>query len=213
MPLKHQILNACHAGHIPEGESGLWHVKKLRLSSPYFVTRSGNKGGETLPAGVWTSLFRYTDATLHTGGELVMHDFPMEVNKHMGFMLRATGRVLITGLGLGCVVRGTLANPRVTKVTVLENSKDVLKLIGAHMPKEDRLDIVYAEAEHWIKSHLADEFDCAWHDVWTDTVQGEPHLQVKHAALMAGLYGRVQFQGAWGFPRGQRQRWAALNVI
>jgi hypothetical protein len=35
-----------------------------------------------------------------------MNDFPQELKKHLDFVLRARGRVLVTGLGLGCVVRG-----------------------------------------------------------------------------------------------------------
>lgn len=214
MKLKEQILKACSAERIPEGASGLWHIKKLNLSKQLFVEKPNSGGkGETLPPGVWTSLFRYTESAMHTYGEMVMHDFPNEIHTHMIFMLKAKGNVLVSGLGLGCVARGLLANPSVSKVTVLENSTDVLKLVGIHMEKSDRLEIIFAEAEDWIKKNNQMEFDCAWHDLWTDTDKGEPHLQVKHATLLAELHGRVRFQGAWNFPRDQRRAWAALNII
>lgn len=212
---KKAILDACHADCIPEGESGLWHVKKLCLSKSSFIERPKSGGlGETLPAGTWTSLCRFTAATIHLSiGEVVMHDFPREVNKHLIFMLRASGNVLVTGLGLGCVARGLLANPKVSKVTVLENSPDVLKLVGVHMERPGRLEIIYAEAEQWIKSHPEIKFDCAWHDLWTDTSAGEPPLAVKHSSMMAALCHRVKFQGAWEFPRDQRRLWRKFGVI
>ena len=220
---KERILEACSAEHVPEAESGLWTVKKLRLAKPFFAARKDGKG-ETLPAGTWTSLFRQTSATMHLNGygDLVMHDFPHEVRKHLQFMLAAHGHVLVSGLGLGCVVRGLLANPRVTRVTVLENSRDVLKLVGPFVEKEEgrskkeeniRLEIVEAEAEGWIRG-TDRRFDCAWHDLWTDTTAGEPHLAVKHAQMMGDLAGRVKFQGAWEFPRFERKLWRqAAGVI
>ena len=142
-----------------------------------------------------------------------MHDFPHEINQHMIFMLRARGEVLVSGLGLGCVVRGLLANPEVKRVTVLENSPDELRLVHPYMERSDRLEIIDAEAETWIKSNSERKFDCAWHDLWIEEKEGHHHLQVKHAELMTALHGRVAFQGAWNFPRYFRRTWRELSII
>lgn len=213
--LKKQILEAARAGSIPAGESGLWTIKKLSLAKPLFIPYEAKEPsgiGETLPPGHYTSLFCYTSATMMTGGELVMHDFPAELNKHLQFMLTAHGRVLVTGLGLGCVARGLLANPRVRHVVVIEKDGDVLNLVYPHMPKE-RLTVIHANALAWVKKEQREPFDCAWHDLWTDEHEGGEHLQVLHSHMMADMCGKVKFQGAWNFPREQRRAWKALGVI
>src|SRR6185369_8969082 len=104
----------------------------------------------TLPAARYTYLRFLTDKTLYSEhpGAVVMEDTPFELRTHLGFVMRAHGRVLITGLGLGCVIRGLLENPKVEHVTCIENSKDVLKLVAPYMPTE-RLEIVEADALEW----------------------------------------------------------------
>lgn len=199
--LKQRILAAARADAIPEGESGPWYVKKTAVLEPIAADKHGRE--ITIPRGIYTNLFRWTDSTLHLVGEMVMNDKPDELNTHLDFMLRAHGRVLVTGLGLGCCVRGMLENPRVQHVTVIENSPDVLKLVTPHMPKE-RLTIVEAEAVEWTKQH-GEGFDCAWHDVWTDTDAGEPHLQLVHAKLIVNTLPGMKLVGAWAMPRRLRR--------
>ncbi len=204
MSLKEDILDAASARSIPDGSSGLWYIKTLALTKPFFIHRDyGSGAGETIPPGLWKSLFRYTDATIHKGGELVMHDFPHEVRKHLQFALAARGRVLITGLGLGCVARMCLANPAVRHVVVIERDQDVLKLVGMHMPTK-RLTIIKADAVEWVKK-TDRKFDCAWHDLWSDPDKKEPHLQVTHTELIYRMAGKVGFQGAWELPRQYRR--------
>jgi len=196
--LKEIVLSAARADSIPEGRSGLWAVKKLRLAKPYEGEDNGRR--ISLPAGCYTQLFRMTTGSIHRGGECVMHDFPEELRKHLAFMLRARGRVLITGLGLGCVVRGAMANDAVDSVTVVERDRNVLKLVEPHMPQGRRLQIIKGNALAYVKT-TKEKFDCAWHDLWTDEEAGEPHLQVRHMELICEMTGRVKLQGAWMFPR------------
>lgn len=208
--LKEQILAAARAEMIPEAESGLWRVKKLRLGKP--VSTPDPKGRiVTYPAGTFTQLFRHTTATMHLLGELVMTDAPHELNTHLDFLLRAHGRVLVSGLGLGCVVRGLLANPNVKFVVCLERDLSVLKLVAPHMPTE-RCSIIVCDALEWCEKNR-DAFDCAWHDIWTDEENGEGHLQIAHAKLINSMVGRVKFQGAWAFPRYYRRVYSKQNVI
>jgi hypothetical protein len=208
--MKDALLKAARADSIPDGESGLWTVKKVVLAQNLLTRRQGKL--VELAAGTYTKLLAGTSGSLMQGGEVVMEDTPYELRTHLDFMLRARGRVLITGLGLGCVVRGCLANPNVEHVVCIERSKDVLKLVGPHMPKK-RLTIILADALKWVPQHAGDQFDCAWHDLWTNEDQGEPHLQVWHSHLLASLAGQVAFQGAWAFPRSQRRAWNALTPV
>jgi len=211
MSLKQKLLESAKATQIPEGESGLWRVKKLRLNGAVNVTRHGK--AVCLGPGVFTQLFRYTSAQpFETGlGECVMEDSIYELRTHLHFMLKAFGDVLITGLGLGCVVRGTLANPAVKSVTVIERDADVLKLVQPHMPAAVR--IIHADAWEWILDS-EEQFDCAWHDLWNDTDAGEPHLAIIHQKVIHASLNRVTgFQGAWAWPRQYRKIYAEQNVI
>lgn len=200
--LKQQILAAAKADSIPAGESGLWYVKKCVLEKPVLCVHEGKLKG--VPPGNYTYLLRWTDATMHLDeGECVMHDTPDELVTHLEFMLKAHGRVLISGLGLGCVVRGCLANPRVTHVTVIELSQDVLKLVHRHMPQDPRLVVIRDDALKWTKRY-GNGFDCAWHDLWLEPE--DRHLQEAHMDLVCALADKVRFQGAWAFPRYFRRR-------
>lgn len=198
-----QYLNAMKADSIPAGWSGVWFVEKVHVPGYIACHRHGKP--IILNSGDYTYLRRLTDSTLYTTqpGEVVMEDTPFELKTHLGFATRAYGNVLVTGLGLGCVVRGLLVNQRVQHITVLENSPDVLKLVAPHMPT-DRLTIIEADALKWTAQNKQ-AFDCAWHDLWTNMEEGEPHLDVWHSELFFNLRGTTKHQGAWAFDRTMRR--------
>jgi hypothetical protein len=193
------IIERMRATFIPEGSAGLWRVERLQITPVTCDMIKRVEKREAVP-GPLCLLRRYTDSTLYTGGEVVMDDSPHELKKHLNFVLRARGRVLVTGLGLGCVVRGLLARPAVQHVDVVERSQDVIDLVGPYMPASRRLAIHHADAFEFLRNPASD-WDCAWHDIWTDTDAGEPSLQLAHALLQLQLHGRVRWQGAWAFPR------------
>lgn len=199
------ILEAMNANSIPAGFSGLWYITKTDLEKLTPSTRNGKP--VVLPPGKYTFLYRITDETLYYDppGVVVMEDTPFELQTHIGFVMQAKGKVLVTGLGLGCVVRGLLRNPNVAHVTCIENSKDVLKLVAPHMlDLGDRLEIVEADALEWTTQNK-DTFDCAWHDLWTDRANGEPHLDSWHMTLLFNCKKRIPRQGAWAFDRQMRR--------
>jgi len=196
---KADLLASMKADSIPAGFSGLWFITKANLTESMSSVRHGTP--VTVPPGTYTFLYRLTDATLYCDppGEVVMEDTPFELQTHLGFVLAARGRVLVTGLGLGCVVRGLLANPNVEHITCIENSKDVIRLVGFHMPYE-RLTILEADALEWTANNK-EVFDCAWHDLWTDRSNGEPHLDHWHARLLMNCRATVRQQGAWAMDK------------
>lgn len=196
---KIDLLASMKADSVPAGWSDLWFIVKADITKPTPNVRHGKP--VLVPPGKYTFLYRLTDATLYCDppGEVVMEDTPFELQTHLGFVMQARGRVLVTGLGLGCVVRGLLANPAVARVTCIENSKDVLKLVAPHM-WQDRLEIIEADALEWTAKNK-ERFDCAWHDLWTDRGSGEPHLDIWHASLLANCRNTVKQQGAWAFSR------------
>jgi len=151
----------------------------------------------------FTALHRWTAETLSDQwGEIVMEDTPRELRRHLPILLAAERRVLVSGLGLGCVVRGLLAVRRVTHIDVIEIDASIL----AHVGKEfignprialhhgDALTVAWPGGSHW-------EF--AWHDVWSE----ERHLAVVHAELLARYSQWCDRQGAWQLPRAVRDKW------
>ena len=207
-PNRDSFLSAMSADCIPEGRSGPWYILKRLFPIPTSSVRADKE--VTLPAGEYTFLYRWTEDTWanEPPGVVVMEDTPFELSTHLGFILQAHGKVLVTGLGLGCVVRGLLANQNVKHVTCIENSKDVLKLVAPHMPKR-RLTIIEADARAWTAENRK-PFDCAWHDLWTDRSKGEPHLDAWHTEILINCRGTVKRQGAWAFNRNLKEsliRW------
>ncbi len=170
---------------------GLWEIYRrddIDLLLPVFKRWAGFTNV--------TFLSRFTDSTIHREhGETVMEDSLRELRRHLPIWLRAKGRVLVTGLGLGCVVRGLLASPRVEHVTVVEIDRQILRIIGAEFEDNSRVRLIHGDA---LEIDLKEEFDYAWHDLWTD---GETHLQVLHMQLLKRFMEQVDYQGAWQLPR------------
>jgi len=111
---------------------------------------------------------------------------------------RRGGRVLVTGLGLGLVVDAMLgaADSRVTQVTIVEYSADVIRLVGPHLKARwgSKVEVVEADAFEW-KPSPGERFSVGWHDVWPD-----PHgdaVRDSVAKLEAHHQEHCDWQGSW----------------
>jgi len=104
---------------------------------------------------------------------------------------KAQGKVLIGGLGLGMVLKCLLDKNDVTKVVVVEQSPDVIKLVASSYTNDPRVEIVnesifeYKHNEH---------FDCAWFDIWDD-ISGEEYPEMKRLHRRFGRY--VGWSDSW----------------
>lgn len=182
---------------------GLWTIERRRAGETILGELSTDLG---LPYGLvgwpdYTLLRRLTLASMHlehVGGEVVMGDSLRELRHHLPIWLTARGRVLKTGLGLGCVVRGLLANPAVEHVDVVEIDADICRIIGAEFSDNPHVTLHHADALSW--DFGARRWDYAWHDLHSFD---DRHLQLMHAELMARYLPAVAAhrQGAWAFPR------------
>ena len=169
-------------------EFGLWSIERHEIRDLATIFLQGN-----YPV---TFLRRLTEATMHIGGETVMDDGRAELKRHLPIWLAAHGRVLVTGLGLGCVVRGLLVSPLVDHVDVIEIDKGIIKHVGQEFANDRRVTIHHGDALAF-DGDGTERWDYAWHDLWTD---GDEHLQSLHTKLLARFHGRVGHQGAWGLP-------------
>ena len=182
---------------MPEGEFGLWRIRRI---TPVSWLQ------EHIGGTYYTALYRTTIGALHHDqGECVMEDSFGELRQHLPIWLRAHGRVLVTGLGLGCVVRGLLANPDVDHLDVIEIDRQMLDRIGPEFEPDPRVTLIHGDAlKHPVNGS---RWDFAWHDLWTDESEGEPHLQIVHAELLMRYGSACGRQGAWKFPRYSRRLW------
>ena len=151
----------------------------------------------------YTLLHRITEATMHQEhGEIVMEDSLRELRNHLPIWLNAKGRVLVNGLGLGCVVRGLLASPEVEHITAVEIDANILRVVGHEFKSNRRVRLIHGDAFK-VEAHRETKFDYAWHDLWTD---GDRHLQSLHAELLHRFHPHIPIQGAWALPRFFKRR-------
>lgn len=191
---------------IPEGESGRWRVEKFTVSkdeSKLDALRGIFGGsGRFTPPGDYTRLVHGVNLM-----GPVMSDTPDERRDHLPIIWRS-GRILLNGLGLGCVARCLLEKEDVTLVHIVEKSPDVIKLVAPHMLKkygEERLRIFEDDAFTFLPpKHLRKErYDAVWHDIW-------PEICLDNLEQMKKLhrrYGRwTWWQGSWSRPFLESQR-------
>ena len=169
---------------VPDGESGDWRVESFEVTEQ--EARMANirawRPLERIYSGRYKRLMR--------GGTVVMSNTPMEISTNRPIISRATGRVLINGLGLGMALKAILQKPEVKSVLVVEKSADVLALVAPSY-KDERLKIVQADA---MQFKADGEFDAVWHDIWDFiTSDNLPEMKTLHRR-----YGRkASWQGSW----------------
>lgn len=198
-----KLIQSMRVTDIPTQSRGLWYICRIDFSTlPNSAAQRWGivKGAfDAYPdiAPIMTSLCRWTEETIHLGhGEAVMSDDPKELRKHFPILLHARGRVLVSGLGLGCVVRGLLALPHVKHIDVVEKDRDVLAMVLPTLPRCARLTVHMGDAVTFPWPD-GTRWDYAWHDIWSE----EPHTQILHMKLLMRYRKMVGRQGAWGMPR------------
>lgn len=177
---------------IPEGVSGDWEVERFTVgeqaASAFNIKAAGSGHSRGILPGIYTRLA--------CKGRIIMSDTPQEKLDHVLPVQMAYGHMLVTGLGLGIVIRAMLLKPKVKSVTVVENSADVLSLVLPTLKAEfgDRLAVVEADALEW-KLPTEVGWHGAWHDIW-------PSLSVTNLPQMTKLKRkfcrRVVWQHCWG---------------
>jgi spermidine synthase len=135
---------------------------------------------------------------------IVMSDTPIEFSDHARAVLMSKGHVLIGGLGLGMVVQAVLDKPEVKHVQVIENSTDVINLIGPHYEQRygHRLDIIEADLIKWLPKKAA-RYDMAWFDIW-DGICSDNANEMKK--LKRRFQQRCDWVGCWCYNETLRAR-------
>lgn len=196
------LLDSCRVPEsVPVGPFGLWVIDRHHFTNDNFM--QAYRKAFQVGYDSFTALMRWHGGNLHTAPECVMEDTTKELRRHLPILLRASGCVLVSGLGLGCVVRGLLSKPEVTHVDVIEIDPFIIARIGPEFRDNPRVTIHQGDALtiEWPNGIC---WDWAWHDVWCE--QGS--LDVLHAELLGRYSDMVaNSQGAWQFPREIKRRW------
>lgn len=106
---------------------------------------------------------------LYVRDQLVMSDTLMELESNWEVVCRASGRVLIAGLGLGVILVPILAKADVSHVTIVESEADVIALVAPAFKasvESDRLEIVHADIYSWLPQRGA-RYDTIYFDIWS----------------------------------------------
>src|SRR6185312_1187474 len=196
--------NFIHAARVPPtialGEfGGLWRVERVDCSRPELAMLAGFPN--------YTLLTHWTEKTLHKDrGEVVMEDALRELSRHLPIWREASGRVLVTGLGMGCVVRALLTKPAVARIDVVERDRHILGHFGPEFAPNPRVRLHHADA---FKFRIGGVWDFAAHDIWHPT---KP-VPVLHAKLIAKYYDNCRKQTAWGMPDEFHQKIGGYFVV
>lgn len=180
---------------IPSGTWGLWET--FRQNIPDESPERSRAGFSS-----FTVLAKFTEATMHKDhGDIVMEDSLSELEKHLPIWMSAHGRVLVSGLGLGCVVRGLLANTNVKHIDVMEIDSTIISLIGYTPEFVDNRRIAFHHCDALKKKWPnGTSWDFAWHDCHHPNGNGVD-LHIMHLELMRRYKHRCKRQGAWALPR------------
>ena len=185
---------------IVEGSNEEWRIcgfdvndrrdQTVQLSSMFHYGRS-------VPPGRYTRLLR-----LYPEGrsKLVMSDTPDELRdvSYLFYQVqrREAERIIVNGLGMGCVVKGLLELDHVKSIDVVEISQPLVDLMSKAAPwmSDPRVHVHVADAFE-MKWLVGTRWDVAWHDVWDDMC--EDNLP-RYGRLNRMYGGRVEYQEAWG---------------
>lgn len=195
---------------VPDGESGNCKISRYVVSeddakfSAMRASFSFTDGGRYVPAGEYTELL--------IDGAIMMSDTPDEIMDHVEPVRRASGTCLVTGLGLGCVVRGMLEKRRedgsfvVDKVIVIEKNEHVIRLVAPYFQDRygDRFEVRCYDALVYVPPQ-DERYDVVWHDIWPNICEDN----LKTMGTLHRKYGRkCNWQGSWqreNILRGRRQ--------
>jgi hypothetical protein len=221
-----------------DDEVGRWRIMHFDITEEHYrrskavaIAQGGVNTEErlrrTIPPGHYVTLLRkvtkgeqediedgsVVDAdSPHPGYIPIMSDTPAEIYEHGHAFVNAHGRVLITGLGLGCLVAALLSKPGVEHITVVEIDKDVLALTGKFYANEPRVTLVNDDAIRFAANYTGPDFDYAWHDIWSHIADRnlDDDSVAEHGISYQTMFDMYDpfcdYQGAWAYPEALKMR-------
>lgn len=174
---------------VPVGSRGKWAIERFTVSeqeAKFSALRAVVKGRGYVRAGTYTKL-------VHQSRGIVMSDTHDERRDHMFAVHKASGHVLINGLGIGMVLAAILRKQNVERVTVVEIDPDVIALVGPTYLTDPRVTIIASSALDY-RPPKGERYGAVWHDIW-DTICADNLPQM---TTLKRKYGRrTDWQGCW----------------
>lgn len=186
---------------VPDGKRGPWQISTFTVNAEdlhvWMMNARALRDGypeRVVHSGTYRRL-------THKERGCVMSNTRMEILTSQDAYDKATGRVLVAGLGLGMVVEGMLNKPDVTEVVVVEIDKDVIRLVGPHLLKKysGRISIHTGSIHNYVPEG---KFDFAWFDIW-DEVSTENLTEMKE--LKAKFRKHCKASACWSQREAQRE--------
>lgn len=154
--------------NVPDGRVGQWEIQTFHINESdaliYNMMEMRSSHRFIVP-GEYKRLVSY-DKGSDKANFPTMSNTRAEVLDHLPFIMKATGDVLIFGLGLGMVVQALIEKLEVKSITVIEKEPDVIKLSGEFYEKlSPKVKIIHGDA---LTYNDENPFDAIWCDIWDD---------------------------------------------
>lgn len=108
---------------------------------------------------------------------IIMSNTPMEIRTNWEIINKATGNVLIAGLGLGIVLLHIQDNPKVKSITVIEKYKELVDLIKPLLSLNNKVKIIRGDIFKWLPKGKS-KYDTIYFDIWNN-VSGDNYEDTK----------------------------------
>jgi hypothetical protein len=170
---------------VPEGQKGIASIEHFSISkrdSEFSSIRASLRPEEYVAPGEYVRL--------KVDRQVMMSDTSMEKQSNMTAVRKATGDVLIAGLGVGLILMPILRKAEVKSVTVLEKHQDVIDLVEAPIRQalgpelSAKLTVLHTDVFTW-EPPKGQKWDHIYFDIWpticTDSLKEMETLHKKFA--------------------------------
>ena len=167
--------------HIPNVKKGSWELKRECYPAYRGVIADDmiirDDFTEIPPLGFFTEDFEFP-AVLEDGNEW-MTLTPVDLDTSDEAIVRAHGKVVTFGLGLGYYTYMVSEKAEVDSITVVEKNPDVIALFREYIlpqfPHPEKVRIVNADAFEYAEFEMPKQrYDVAFVDTWRDASDGAP---------------------------------------
>lgn len=152
---------------IPEGERGEYKIRHVHWPAGQVARLVSNRtalfsGAPEITSVKFAGPTRWHELT--QGGGVWTTDYPIERYQQEKLIQNFSGRVLVTGLGVGMIARLLSLKPKVTNVVIVERSQEVIDLVAPYIC-DAKVSVVKMDAFDYLET-TDDKFDYAFHDIW-----------------------------------------------
>jgi len=188
---------------LKDAEWGKWRISHFTISEEAArmeclqMTMAGH-GYRAPNAGDYVKISR--------NGRVIMSNTQAELRDMYGPIFGTAppkGHILINGLGMGLLPWLLLQDPDVTKITIIELDREVIKLTGGQLFEGNpRVEIIEADA-HEYQPPKGAFYDFVWNDIWDDISTDNKD---SYSKLHRKYCRRCTRYASWAWPEVQRMK-------